>query len=44
VEGAFVEARVFAEKDVALNQAQVWTIASALDEKIRALSVDQPKR
>jgi hypothetical protein len=39
IKGAFIEAHVFAEAGVTLNQAEVWAIASALDAKIRSLSI-----
>ena len=39
VKGAFVEAHWFAEDGVALNQAEVWAVASAVDAKIRSLAV-----
>jgi hypothetical protein len=41
IKGAFVEAHVFAETGVALNQAEIWAIASALDSKIRNLSINR---
>lgn len=38
IRGAFVETHVFAEDGVALDQKQVWDVASALDAKLRGLS------
>lgn len=38
IDGAFIESRIFAEEDVALDQKQVWDVASALDAKLRGLS------
>jgi hypothetical protein len=39
VKGAFVEAHWFAEDGVALNQAEVWAVASAVNSKLRSLAV-----
>lgn len=39
VKGAFIEAHWFAEDGVALNQAEVWAVASAVDSKLRSLAV-----
>ena len=38
IRGAFVETHVYAEDGVALDQKQVWDVASAVDAKIRDLS------
>lgn len=38
IDGAFIEAHIFSEPGIALDQKQVWDVASALDAKLRALS------
>jgi hypothetical protein len=38
IKGAFVETHLYAEDGVALDQKQVWDVASALDAKLRDLS------
>jgi len=43
IRGAFVETHVFAEDGVALDQKQVWDVASALDAKLRGLSPPAPR-
>lgn len=39
ISGAFIEARWFADKNVLLNQAEVWVVASSIDARLRSLSV-----
>ena len=43
IDGAFIESHVFAEEGVALDQRQVWDVASALDAKLRGLSPTSDK-
>lgn len=44
IRGAFVEAQWFAESGVTLDQAEVWNVATAVDAKLRALSVEMPRQ
>lgn len=44
VKDVFVEARWHAEDGVELNQAEVWSVAVALDAKIRSLVVEESAR
>lgn len=43
IDDVFVEAHWTAEPGVALYQAEVWSIAAALDDKIRGLIVNEPR-
>ncbi|MDO9337536.1 MAG: hypothetical protein Q7T61_14140 [Caulobacter sp.] len=38
IDGAFIETHIVSEPGIALNQKQVWDVASAMDAKLRALS------